>query len=223
VLVRFSDFTSAQYGTLLGARQFEPKEGNPALGLRGASRYYRNLYRDGFVLECKAIRRVRETFGLTNVALAIPHARTPGEVRRILQIMGQHGLQRGADGLEVHLMVQLPVNALLAADFAQVVDGFCISPEDLAQTVLGLDREEAPLLDLFEPAGEALRGLIAWTVSAARQAGIRVGVVGETAGTDPDFTRFLVDQGVDYLAVNPESLLTVKQRVLEAEQRSQAR
>lgn len=208
VIVRLSDFKSNEYANLIGGRQFEPHEKNPMLGFRGASRYYHELYRDAFRLECKAIKRVRDEMGLTNVKVMIPFCRSINEAERVLAIMDKYGLTRGRNGLEIYVMVELPVNVLLATSFAQRFDGFSIGSNDLTQLTLGIDRDNALISSLFNENELAVRELIRQTIAAARKQGIPVGLCGQAPSDFPSFTRFLVEEGITSIAFTPDALLT---------------
>ncbi len=217
VIVRLSDFKSNEYAGLIGGRDFEPVEENPMLGFRGAFRYYHPRYRDGFALECRAMRRVRETMGLTNVKLMIPFCRTPEEGRRVLELMAEHGLRRGEHGLEVYVMCEVPSNVILAAEFARIFDGFSIGSNDLTQLILGVDRDSelaAPLFDERDPAVLAMVGAV---IDAARKAGTKIGICGQAPSDYPEFTRFLVRRGITSISLNPDALVRGIETVVEAE------
>jgi pyruvate,water dikinase len=217
VIVRMSDFKTNEYAELIGGRQFEPAEENPMLGWRGASRYASPEYRDGFALECQAVRKVREEMGLTNVIVMIPFCRTLGEADATLQALAAHGLRRGERGLEVYVMCEIPSNVILAADFAERFDGFSIGSNDLTQLTLGVDRDSARLAHLFDEDDPAVRRLIAEVIGAAHRAGRKVGLCGQAPSDRPAFARFLVEAGIDSISVSPDSFLQVKQHVAAAE------
>ncbi|MGG7643495.1 phosphoenolpyruvate synthase [Rhodovulum sp. YNF3179] len=217
VIVRMSDFKSNEYAALLGGRQFEPHEENPMIGFRGASRYYADAYRDGFVLECKAIRRLREEMGFDNVVVMIPFCRTPDEADRVLEVMKSAGLERGKNGLEVYVMCEIPSNVILAEDFARRFDGFSIGSNDLTQLTLGVDRDSEELARLFDERDAAVQWMIRTVIEKAHAAGAKVGFCGQAPSNDPDFARLLVEAGIDSISVTPDSFLAVKGHVAEAE------
>lgn len=219
VIVRLSDFKTNEYADLVGGRQFEPREANPMLGFRGASRYYSQAYRDGFALECQGIRRARDDIGMDNVAVMIPFCRTPEEADRVLEVLAEEGLQRGRAGLEVYLMCELPANVILAEEFAARVDGFSIGSNDLTQLVLGIDRDSASLGHLFDERNEAVTRSILDVVERAHRVGTKVGICGEAPSNHPDLAERLVEAGIDSLSLSPDRLLEVKRRVAEVEAR----
>ncbi|MFJ3735210.1 phosphoenolpyruvate synthase [[Kitasatospora] papulosa] len=217
VVVRTSDFKTNEYAKLLGGRPFEPDEANPMIGWRGASRYYDQGYREGFALECRALRRVRETMGLTNVVVMIPFCRTLGEADRVLDTMMEEGLVRGRKGLQVYVMAEIPANIILAQDFAERFDGFSIGSNDLTQLTLGIDRDSEVLARIFDEADPAVTRSIGTLVTRAHSVGRTVGLCGQRPSDDPAFTEFLVAAGVDSISVAPDSFATVKQHVAYAE------
>jgi pyruvate,water dikinase len=219
VIVRMSDFKTNEYADLIGGRQFEPRESNPMLGWRGASRYYSDDYRDGFALECRGIRRVREDMGLGNVMVMIPFCRTPAEADRVLQILAEEGLVRGVGGLEVFVMCEIPANVILAEEFAGRFDGFSIGSNDLTQLVLGVDRDSSALAHLFDETNEAVTRSIRDLIERAHRAGVKVGICGEAPSNHPEFAEMLVTAGIDSISVAPDRLLPVKARVAEVEAR----
>ena len=219
VIVRLSDFKTNEYANLIGGAEFEPKEENPMLGFRGASRYYSPEYRDGFALECRAIRRLREEMGLTNVVVMIPFCRTPDEAGRVLEVMAENGLARGQNGLEVYVMCEIPSNVILAAAFAQRFDGFSIGSNDLTQLTLGVDRDSELLASVFDEQNEAVKWMIRSVIQEARRAGAKVGLCGEAPSNHPEFAEFLIECGIDSISVVPDSFISVKKHVAEAESR----
>jgi pyruvate, water dikinase len=219
VIVRMSDFKTNEYAELIGGRSFEPHEENPMLGWRGASRYYDEGYREGFALECRAIRRAREEIGLANIVVMIPFCRTVEEADRVLEVMAEHGLLRGLQGLEIYVMCEIPANVILADKFAQRFDGFSIGSNDLTQLVLGVDRDSEQLKRLFDERDEAVSAAIADLLDKARHAGAKTGICGQAPSDHPEFARFLVEHGIDSISVSPDSFLAVKQHVAEAERR----
>jgi pyruvate,water dikinase len=217
VIVRMSDFKTNEYAELIGGRAFEPHEENPMLGWRGASRYYDEGYRDGFALECRAILRARDEIGLENIVVMIPFCRTIDEADRVLEVMAEHGLLRGRQGLEVYVMCEIPSNVILAEKFARRFDGFSIGSNDLTQLVLGVDRDSDRLKRLFDERDEAVTAAIADLLGKARRAGAKTGICGQAPSDHPEFARFLVEHGIDSISVSPDSFLAVKQHVAEAE------
>jgi len=217
VIVRLSDFKSSEYAGLLGGRGFEPEEGNPMLGFRGAFRYAHPRYREAFGLECRALRRVRKQMGLTNVKLMVPFCRTPAEGRRVLDLLAANGLARGDDGLEVYVMAEIPSNAILADEFAALFDGFSIGSNDLTQLVLGVDRDSelvAPEFDERNPAVLAMIGLI---IEGARRARRKVGICGQAPSDYPEMVRFLVGKGITSISLNPDAVVRGLEAVAAAE------
>ncbi|MBS1902815.1 MAG: phosphoenolpyruvate synthase [Bacteroidetes bacterium] len=217
VIVRMSDFKSNEYANLLGGKQFEPDEENPMLGWRGASRYYNERYRDGFRLECLAMKEVRETMGLTNVKLMIPFCRTVDEGKKVVAEMAKHGLVRGENGLEIYVMAEIPSNVILAREFAEVFDGFSIGSNDLTQLTLGLDRDSAIVSDLFDENNDAVKAMIAQVIHTAKASGAKIGLCGQAPSDWPEFARFLVEQGIDSISFNPDALLRGIENMVEAE------
>jgi len=223
VIVRLSDFKTNEYAHLIGGAAFEPKEENPMLGFRGASRYYSDRYREGFALECRAFRKVREEIGLTNVIVMVPFCRTPAEADRVLAIMAKHGLERGREGLQVYMMCEIPSNVILAEEFATRFDGFSIGSNDLTQLMLGVDRNSAELAPLFDERDEAVKRAIREAIQKAHQAGIKVGICGQAPSNYPEFAAFLVEEGIDSISLNPDSFLATVQHVAEVERRLASR
>ncbi|CAD0220135.1 phosphoenolpyruvate synthase [Planktothrix agardhii] len=207
VIVRMSDFKSNEYANLLGGRQFEPKEENPMIGWRGASRYYDPNYREAYGLECVALKRVRDEMGLTNVTPMIPFCRTPDEGRKVLAEMEKHGLKRGVNGLEVYVMCELPSNVIFADEFAAVFDGFSIGSNDLTQLTLGLDRDSALVAHIFDERNEAVRRMVTIAIKAAKKYGRKIGICGQAPSDYPEFARFLVELGIDSISLNPDSVI----------------
>ncbi|MBD1808152.1 phosphoenolpyruvate synthase [Microcoleus sp. FACHB-SPT15] len=207
VIVRMSDFKTNEYANLLGGKQFEPKEENPMLGWRGASRYYDEEYRDAFALECLALKRVREEMGLTNIIPMIPFCRTPDEGRQVLAEMAKNGLERGVDGLQVYVMCELPSNVILADEFAEVFDGFSIGSNDLTQLTLGLDRDSALVAHIFDERNEGVKRMVKMAIATAKEKGRKIGICGQGPSDYPEFAKFLVEQGIDSMSLNPDSVL----------------
>ena len=221
VIVRLSDFKTNEYAGLLGGESFEPKEENPMIGFRGASRYYDPRYRDGFDLECRAMKRVREEMGLTNVKLMIPFCRTVEEGQRVLAVMAESGLKRGANGLEVYVMCEIPANVILTEEFAEIFDGFSIGSNDLTQLTLGLDRDSEIVAHLFDERNAAVKKLIADVIRRARACGRKVGICGQAPSDYPEFARFLVQCGIDSISLNPDTVIKTTEEILEMERQLQ--
>jgi pyruvate, water dikinase len=217
VIVRLSDFKTNEYAGLLGGAAFEPREENPMLGFRGASRYYDERYREGFALECRAMRKVREEMGLENVVLMVPFCRTVEEGRRVIAEMARRSLVQGVRGLEIYVMCEIPSNVTLAAEFAQVFDGFSIGSNDLTQLVLGVDRDSELVAHLFDERNDAVTQTIAQVIHAAHAAGRKIGICGQAPSDYPEFAQFLVAQGIDSISLNPDSLLKTMVAIVEAE------
>jgi len=217
VIVRFSDFKTNEYARLIGGAGFEPREENPMLGWRGASRYYSDDYRDGFALECAALKRVREEMGFRNVIVMIPFCRTPDEADRVLETLAANGLERGRNGLEVWVMCEIPSNVILADEFAARFDGFSIGSNDLTQLTLGVDRDSARLKTLFDEQNPAVTKLIREVIGKAHEHGRKVSLCGQAPSDRPEFVEFLVGAGIDSVSVTPDSFLRVKRNVAAAE------
>jgi pyruvate,water dikinase len=215
VIVRFSDFKTNEYENLLGGKYFEPKEENPMIGWRGASRYYSKEYKQAFALECMAIKRVREVMGLDNVIVMIPFCRTVDELKKVYDVMETYGLKRGENGLEVYLMAEIPSNILLADEFAPLVDGFSIGSNDLTQLTLGLDRDSSIVASLYDERNPAVKRLISMLTKTAQSHGVKVGICGQGPSDFPDFAEFLIEEGIDSISVTPDSVLKTI-RVIQA-------
>lgn len=219
VIVRMSDFKTNEYANLLGGEPFEPKEENPMLGFRGASRYYSDAYREGFRLECAAMKKVREDMGLDNVILMIPFCRTIEEGKKVLEQMEEYGLKRGENGLQVYVMTEIPSNVLLAGQFAEIFDGFSIGSNDLTQLTLGVDRDSEIVKDLFDERNEAVKRMLAMAIKEAKEKNIKIGLCGQAPSDFPEMARFLVEQGIDSISFNPDALLQGIENILEAERK----
>lgn len=219
VLLRFSDFKTNEYARLLGGHLFEPKEENPMLGWRGASRYYHPDYKEGFLLEVAAVRRVREEMGLKNLMVMVPFCRTPEEGEKVLEVMAEGGLRRGEGGLEVYVMAEIPSNVLEAEAFAELFDGFSIGSNDLTQLALGLDRDSERVAHLFDERRETVKRLAAMLIEKAHAKGKKVGICGQAPSDYPEFAAFLVERGIDSLSLNPDALLRTVREVAEVERR----
>lgn len=217
VVVRLSDFKSNEYANLLGGKQFEPQEENPMLGWRGASRYYDEMFRDAFGLECKALKRVRDEMGLTNVIPMVPFCRTPGEGQKVLAEMAKYGLERGQQDLQVYVMCEVPSNVILAERFSQVFDGFSIGSNDLTQLALGIDRDSALVAHLFDERHEGVQALIRQVIDQAKRHHCKVGICGQAPSDYPEFAQFLVEQGIDSISLNPDSVFKTLLVIAHAE------
>lgn len=210
VILRLSDFKSNEYANLIGGREYEPKEENPMIGFRGASRYYHERYRAAFHLECQAVRKVRELMGLNNLKLMIPFCRTPEEGRRVLEEMDRSGLVRGEAGLEIYVMCELPSNVLLAREFADLFDGFSIGSNDLTQLILGVDRDSALVASLFDERNPAVMRAIETVIREVKSVGKKIGICGQAPSDYPEFASFLVHCGIDSLSLNPDAVLKTR-------------
>jgi len=207
VVVRMSDFKSNEYANLLGGRAFEPTEENPMIGWRGASRYYDPKYREAYGLECQALKRVRDDMGLTNVIPMIPFCRTPEEGRKVIAEMAKHGLKQGENGLEVYVMCEIPSNVILADEFAEVFDGFSIGSNDLTQLTLGLDRDSSLVAHIFDERNEAVKSMVRNVIQRAKANHRKIGICGQAPSDYPEFARFLVEECIDSISLNPDSVL----------------
>ena len=217
VIVRMSDFKSNEYAMLIGGSEFEPTEENPMLGFRGASRYYDERYREGFELECLAMRRVREDMGLVNVKAMIPFCRTVAEAERVVSLMDEFGLKQGEHGLEIYAMCELPANVIYADEFLRVFDGYSIGSNDLTQLTLGLDRDSGMVAHLFDERDAAVERMVTIAIDAAQRAGKKIGICGQAPSDYPEFARFLVERGISSISLNPDTVLQTTQVILEAE------
>jgi pyruvate,water dikinase len=202
-----SDFKSNEYANLLGGKLYEPSEENPMLGFRGASRYVSDNFRDCFELECKALKRVRDEMGLTNVEIMIPFVRTVGEAKEVIELLAKNGLKRGENGLRVIMMCELPTNALLAEDFLEHFDGFSIGSNDLTQLTLGLDRDSGIVSHLFDERDPAVKKLLSMAIEACNKAGKYIGICGQGPSDHPDLAFWLMEQGINSVSLNPDSVL----------------
>jgi pyruvate,water dikinase len=217
VIVRMSDFKSNEYANLLGGLQFEPEEENPMIGFRGASRYYNDRYKEGFKLECAAMKRVRDEMGLTNVKLMIPFCRTVDEGKKVVEIMERYGLKRGENGLEIYVMAEIPSNVILAEEFATVFDGFSIGSNDLTQLTLGIDRDSTIISNLFDENNPAVLSMITQVVNSAKKSGVKIGLCGQAPSDYPEFAKFLIELGIDSISFNPDALIKGIENMNKAE------
>ncbi|MDD2945748.1 MAG: phosphoenolpyruvate synthase [Acinetobacter sp.] len=207
VIVRMSDFKSNEYANLIGGKLYEPEEENPMLGFRGASRYVSDNFRDCFELECRALKKVRDEMGLTNIQIMIPFVRTVNEAKRVIELLALNGLKRGENGLKVIMMCELPTNALLAEQFLEHFDGFSIGSNDLTQLTLGLDRDSGIVSHLFDERDPAVKALLSMAIHACRKAGKYVGICGQGPSDHPDLAKWLMEQGIESVSLNPDSVL----------------
>jgi len=217
VILRLSDFKTNEYANLIGGSAYEPHEENPMIGFRGASRYDHPRYRAGFALECRAVRKVREEMGLTNLKLMIPFCRTVEEGQRVQAEMAQHGLRRGENALEIYVMCEIPSNIVLAEQFADIFDGFSIGSNDLTQLILGVDRDSEVVAPLFDERNPAVKKMIAQVIATCRARGRKIGICGQAPSDYPEFAQFLVEQGIDSISLNPDTVLKTTLAILETE------
>jgi len=217
VILRLSDFKTNEYANLIGGRPYEPHEENPMLGFRGASRYYHPRYQAGFALECRAVKKVRETMGLTNLKVMIPFCRTVEEGRRVQAEMAKNGLRRGENGLEIYVMCEIPSNVILAEEFAEIFDGFSIGSNDLTQLILGVDRDSEIVAPIFDERNAAVKKMIAQVIATCRAKGRKIGICGQAPSDYPEFAQFLVEQGIDSISLNPDTVLKTTLAVLQTE------
>jgi len=217
VIVRLSDFKSNEYRKLLGGERYEPDEENPMLGFRGASRYIAPSFRECFELECMALRKVRDTLGLTNVELMVPFVRTLGEAKQVMTLLEQNGLKRGANGLRIVMMCELPSNAVLAEEFLELFDGFSIGSNDLTQLTLGLDRDSGLVAEGFDERDAAVKAMLGMAIRACRKQGKYVGICGQGPSDHPDLAQWLMEQGIESLSLNPDTVVSTWLALAEAQ------
>ncbi len=207
MIVRLSDFKSNEYRKLLGGELYEPEEENPMLGFRGASRYIAQSFRDCFEMECRAMKKVREEMGLTNVELMVPFVRTVDEGKGVVSLLAEHGLKQGENNLKLIMMCEIPSNALLADQFLEVFDGFSIGSNDLTQLTLGLDRDSGLVASLFDERDPAVKMLLAMAIASANKKGKYVGICGQGPSDHPDLAEWLMDQGISSISLNPDTVV----------------
>ncbi len=217
VIIRFSDFKTNEYANLIGGQQFEPHEENPMLGWRGASRYYSKEYREAFALECMAMRKVRDDMGITNVKAMIPFCRNLDEAHKVLSIMKKTGLERGKNGFEVYMMVEIPSNVLLAEQFAELFDGFSIGSNDLTQLTLGVDRDNHTVAHVYDENNDAVKALIRSVIRVGKKTKTKVGICGQAPSDYPEFARFLVECGIDSISLAPDTMIKTTVDVAKTE------
>lgn len=220
VIVRLSDFKSNEYKNLIGGEEYEPEEDNPMIGWRGASRYYREEYKDAFELECQALKKVRDEFGLNNVKIMIPFCRTIDEGKKVLTIMEKNGLKRGKNNLQVYVMCEIPANVILADEFSKIFDGFSIGSNDLTQLVLGLDRDSEIVSDIYDERNPAVKNFISQVIAKAKNNKKKIGICGQAPSDFPDFAQFLVTQKIDSISLNPDTVIKTRIAIAEQEKKS---
>lgn len=213
VVVRLSDFKTNEYATLIGGKEFEPKEENPMLGWRGASRYYSKEYKAAFRLECEAIKKARNDWGLKNIIVMVPFCRTSEEGEKVLSVMADYGLKRGENGLQVYVMCEIPSNVILAEDFAKIFDGFSIGSNDLTQLTLGVDRDSSLVSHIYDEKNKAVMTLIRQVIRAAHKYKRKIGICGQAPSDYPEFAEFLVREGIDSISLNPDTVVSTRERI----------
>ena len=229
MIVRFSDFKTNEYRSLIGGEDYEAQEENPMIGFRGASRYYDKKFKDAFVLECKAIKKVREEFGLTNIIPMVPFCRTLDEGRKVVQIMAENGLSRKPFGvaqgdvnlqsLKIYVMCEIPANVILAEKFLEIFDGFSIGSNDLTQLTLGLDRDNSNLSAIGNEKNDAVKELIEEAIKVCQNNNKYIGICGQGPSDFPDFAQFLVELVIESISLNPDSVLKTKIAIAETEKK----
>ncbi len=217
VILRLSDFKTNEYANLIGGTKYEPREENPMIGFRGASRYYAPSFQAAFGLECKAIQKVRQVMGLRNLKLMIPFCRTVDEGLKVQAEMAKYGLVRGSDGLEIYVMCEIPSNVILADQFSEIFDGFSIGSNDLTQLTLGVDRDSEIVAHVFDERNDAVKRLISSVIHTAKAKGRKIGICGQAPSDYPDFCEFLVREGIDSISLTPDAILRTTEAVLKLE------
>ncbi len=219
VIFRLSDFKSNEYANLIGGKEFEPVESNPMIGWRGASRYYSQNYQEAFVLECKALTKAREVFGLKNIKVMVPFCRTVEEGKKVIAVMNQNGLKQGKDGLEVYVMCEIPSNVILAEEFAEIFDGFSIGSNDLTQLTLGVDRDSSLVAHVYDERNEAVKRMLTQVIKIAKKKNRKIGICGQGPSDFPDFATFLVRAGIDSMSLNPDTVIKTTLDILAEEKK----
>ncbi len=217
VILRFSDFKTNEYANLIGGKAYEPKEDNPMIGWRGASRYYSPGYKDGFALECQAILKVRNEYGLTNLKVMVPFCRTVEEGKKVMAEMEKHGLRKGENGLQVYVMCEIPSNVILSDQFSEIFDGFSIGSNDLTQLTLGLDRDSEIVAHIYDERNEAVKRLLKKVIADAKQYHRKIGICGQAPSDYPEFAQFLVECGIDSISLNPDTVIKTTLKIKETE------
>ncbi len=223
VIVRLSDFKSNEYANLIGGSLYEPKEDNPMIGWRGASRYYSDKYKKAFGLECKALKRVRDKIGLTNVKIMIPFCRTVDEGKKVLKEMEKYGLKRGRNKLEVYVMCEIPANVILVNEFSKIFDGFSIGTNDLTQLVLGLDRDSELVSSIYDERNDAVKSFVRAVIKGAKKNHRKIGICGQAPSDYPEFAQFLVECGIDSISLNPDTVVRTTMKIAEMEKKLERR
>ena len=214
-----SDFKTNEYANLIGGKAYEPKEDNPMIGWRGASRYYKPGYREGFALECKAMKKAREEFGLNNIKLMIPFCRTVEEGKKVIEEMKKNGLAKGKNGLQIYVMCEIPSNVILVDEFSEIFDGFSIGTNDLTQLTLGLDRDSELVADIYDERNEAVKRLVEYVIDGAKKNKRKIGICGDAPSTFPDFAQFLVQCGIDSISLSPDAVVKTTLSIADMEQK----
>ncbi len=217
VIIRMSDFKSNEYANLIGGKIFEPTEDNPMIGFRGSSRYYSSAFKDAFKLECLAVRKVREEFGLKNLEIMIPFCRTVDEAKKVLAVMKEGGIERGKDGMKINLMCEIPSNVILADQFLDLVDGYSLGTNDLTQLTLGLDRDSELVADVYDERNQAVKDLVAAVIHKCNSRGKYIGICGQAPSDYPEFAQFVVEQGIQTMSLNPDTIIKTKLMIAELE------
>ena len=217
MIVRTSDFKSNEYANLIGGHLFEPEEDNPMIGWRGASRYYAEGYKEAFALECKALIKARNEFGLTNIKIMIPFCRTIDEATKVINVMRENGLTQGENDLEIYAMCEIPSNVLLAEDFLDLFDGFSIGSNDLTQLTLGLDRDSELVSEIYDERNEAVKRLIRQVIDVSKKKGKYIGICGQAPSDFEDFAEFLVEAGIHSISLNPDTVIKTTLKIAEKE------
>ena len=217
VIIRMSDFRSNEYANLIGGKLFEPIEDNPMIGFRGASRYYSENFKDAFKLECLAVRKVREEFGLKNLEIMIPFCRTVDEAKKVLKVMKESGIERGKDGMKINLMCEIPSNVVLADQFLDLVDGYSLGTNDLTQLTLGLDRDSELVADVYDERNDAVKDLVASVINKCNERGKYIGICGQAPSDYPEFAQFVVEQGIQTMSLNPDTVIKTRLKIAEVE------
>jgi len=219
VIIRFSDFKSNEYANLIGGTLYEPKEDNPMIGFRGASRYYSDMFKEAFKLEVKAVKKVREEFGLKNIRVMIPFCRTIGEAKKVLKIMKEGGLERGKNGLEVYLMCEIPSNVVLADQFLELIDGYSIGSNDLTQLTLGVDRDSELVSQVYDERNDAVKDLVKTVIKKCNSKGKYIGICGQAPSDYPEFAEFIVEDGIQSMSLNPDTVIKTRLDIAKLEKK----
>ena len=222
VIVRTSDFKTNEYQNMLGGEAYEKDEENPMIGFRGASRYYSTRYKEAFKWECEALKKVRDTMGLTNVKIMIPFVRTPQEGKKVIEIMNEMGLVQKQNGLEIYAMCEIPSNVILADQFLKIFDGYSIGSNDLTQLTLGIDRDSSLVAHIFDERNEAVKKMLKMAIDACKKGDKYIGICGQAPSDYPEITEFLVENKIDTISLNPDSVLKMRQVVVAIEKSLQS-